>query len=511
MNEDFYYPIVLRRNKSRKRGHFLEDIEKTDGFNLAEYIATNEEYIKIKIEEKLYELDKKNYITEIDNQLNKIIKEIKNNDDRTLKFEAKKLIHLRESYYVLRSRYNNFNEGHYIREHPDRFDVFSEIYKKHPLVNTGIYATVFSVLQPGYNIEIDSKKGKQVIEDFINDPEIHFIEFLQNVLIDYLVYGNAYIEIVEYESDIIDLVLIPPEWMFVDCDAHGNIYAYYEFSPYGQNIYMPDEIIHWKRLGRREPYGESIIKPLIDPVRRNLDVWEDAITCLHQYGAPRILWTIGNKDMPKFSKDYIKSFKNEVVTAGIDSDIFAPYGIDGKPIDTRSAIIDYNAYLNKIDLDIIAGIKVPPVTFARGDIRGETATESLEDFDKRNETLQKLLSINVLIPIFTRLLELKGIMYKKRLNIHWNKFERIEKSKREQNIVKLKEAGILTPNEARRKIGITTPIMFKNPITKDIDKEYGDYAQPRASGAGGLGVTSPPAFKGKPIASISQQTQKGEK
>ena len=354
-----------------------------------------------------------------------------------------------------------------LQPHPMNLDVAWKIFKREPAISAGLEEIAFETLQPGFQIECENKDAKKILIDFREDSYIRFDENMQNAILNYLWAGNEFLEPVEFEKQIVRLYNHDPQYMFVETDAQRNVMGYWEFSAYRQAYFLPFELLHWKRNATvNDPYGYSIVHSLVESVKRKLNVWADAVRALHRYGSPIILWIFGNEAIPRMAKGTIDNFISDL-RSHPSNDVGAPYGVDAKVLgENFRVVMNFIEYIAEINVEIRDRMRIPPI---------KATNEDLEMFDKRNQTLQSLASVNIILPLFKRVLDLQGKGQRKnKVNLRWNRFERIERSKKEQNIVKMEMAGIITPNEARQMIGLTEPIKAYDPIAKKEIPNYGN-------------------------------------
>lgn len=400
--------------------------------------------------------------------------------------------------------------------HPCDLLLLSKTFQKEGLVNAAISKTAKAVMQPGYTLDLEHQDGKKYLELWQDNTDIMFHNFLYDSLIDWMTYGNMYVEPVEMDEEVIKLRQLRPEYMFLDVDALGTVYGYWQVGEYFTNYYTADEVIHWKREARGMPYGLSMIYPALDMIKRKLELWQDITKAIHRYGNPIIVVTFGNEIRPKVPKQMITDFMNDLTGIKPKSDVGLPFGISMEVLDTNKGLMDITPHLQQLKSEILAAVQCPPVVFGESAGRGggSMGEQELEIWDKDSQTIQHLLATGLMIPLYKKVLATKRIAFtKNRIAVKWNRFNRIERDKQEQNMVKLKESGILTPNECREILGFATKISSKDPMTQEIDNSYGEFAQPRTAGGKNLGITAPPFESNKlsPTHSASGKTESKSK
>lgn len=380
--------------------------------------------------------------------------------------------------------------GH-LAPHPFDLKVVKRMFDKEGLVSAGTEETCDGVLQPGFNVDTENERAKNVIEDLVNDPDLSFYTFQRAALADWYLYGDAYIVPRIMEAGIYKLDNLPPYEVWAETDGDVQILGYWHYHNMGVDFYPPDALFHWKRNAHRAVYGNGVGQRLVHTVKRQLDVWLDAMAALRRYGAPFIVWIFGNAETPEFGKtmidDLMVSVNNANKNPNMDAGI--PFGVDVKTVGADFRVVmNFLDYIEKLDAKVAATMKVPFALFNLGK-SGQVSVQELEMFDKRNGTRQRQLG-NLDVKIFRLELGLKNIGLRKReLKVRWNRFDRIERDKKEQNLVKLVMVGVKSPNEARQDLGMVTKIKAYDPVEKKIIPEFGDHfwlgnSQATGQGAG---------------------------
>ncbi|RLD10983.1 MAG: hypothetical protein DRI44_04665 [Chlamydiae bacterium] len=481
--------LYVIESESKESNNYLtdQDIHGSESYHgsengLNKYLTKFKDQIQQKIEESVNRIvfSKDLRMNEILSTEPDLFEKYKDNLNRSIYYERvqqRNLLLLTKSRNVSRL-YPTRNTAIIttLQPHPINLDIIEKIYRREPIVAAAIEERAEEVIQPGFDIECDNKQAREILIDFRESSYIKFDEKMKNALINYFLYGNNYLQPVVMDNEVVKLFNMDPRYMFVETDYRRNVYGYWEFSAYAQEFFFPYEIIQWKRNATVEdPYGYSVIHPLVEYVKRKLNVWADAIKALHRYGSPKNLWIFGNEKIPRIPKAQITNFINDLKSHP-SNDVGVPYGVDAKTLggDYRVAL-NFIDYLEELRTEIMSALRVPPVALGIGKSEAQSS-QNLEAFDKRNQTTQYLLSTNVIIPLFRLILDLQGIGIRKakKINIRWNRFERIERSKKEQNIVKMSMSGIITPNEARKMIGISQPIKAFDPIENKEIPHYGD-------------------------------------
>nr|URC17162.1 MAG: portal protein [Lokiarchaeota virus Ratatoskr Meg22_1012] len=489
-NGDFDFYII----EEKREPHYLEKLnvfssdiffnDRSVSFEL--YIKENRDLISEKIKNSTVELNERISKTFFLREIMELKEnEYDNYNSYFSKHEYYDLIQLKHKFKLIQNesiqRFVNkpkINRTKIttLQPHPINLDVIKKIIKREPIVNAAIEERAYKTMQPGFQIECNNKDAKRELIDFTENSRIKFHEHMTNAILNYLSYGNEFLQPVVFDNEIIKLFHNDPQYMFVETDEQRNVFGYWEFSSYRQEYFFPDEIIHWKRGATIEdPYGYSVIHPLVETIKRKLNVWADAMKTLHRYGSPIILWIFGNEAIPRMPKEKITSFISNLKTHP-SSDIGVPYGVDGKTLGSDFKVaLNFTPYFEEIRDEILGTIRTPAVALGLGKSDAKSR-ENLEEFDMHNQTLQNLLTTNIILPLLRLQLNLKGMGRRKvkNLNIRWNRFERIERDKKEQNLVKMQAIGMITPNEARRMIGLTEPIKAYDPIEKKEIKNYGD-------------------------------------
>lgn len=487
LNDRELHPIIAI-GQDHKIEHYLSktdlfklsfDVKKYKQENLSDLINKLDRDVDLLDEQK----EKNNYLMNIFETVEEPTKEVLavvNTRDYYRQYQLKERLQAIQSQ--VRMKIDSYMKTSILHPHPVNFQVLKKIYNRDPLISSSIEENGYQRIQPGFQVEVKNMDGKEnkeairILENFIYDPEIHFSEFLINALINWDKFGNSYIQPVVFNNEIVRLYQHDPEYMFVETDPQRTVLGYWEFGEYQQAHFFPYEMIHWKKNATVEdPYGYSVIIPLIEYIKRELNVWADAVRALHRYGSPFILWIFGNENVQRIAKGAMDAFLKGVKN-NPSNDIGAPYGVDAKTLGADFKVaMNYVQYLEELRRVKMSKLKTPSNVLGVGGKSGEQARESLEAYDKRSQTDQQLLANNVMIPIFRLELNLKGKGVRKSIiRVRWNRFDRIERDKKEQNLVKMVINGILTPREARERIGLTTPLRARD---MDSGKTFDDFGE----------------------------------
>ena len=214
----------------------------------------------------------------------------------------------------------------------------------------GYYKTI-----PELKIAIDSKarwtvgKGYQAppltklllmeIKGFGKDT---FNSILQNMVLEYNIYGDAFAEIIRDDDKLINVKPLDPGSMKIIVNKSGIIIRYEQMSKNKDGLskrFQPEDIFHLSRdRVADEIHGVSIIDAVENIILMRNEAMADYKKLLHRNVYPVRIWKL-DTDIPS----QIETFKAKVASSkGEGEDIFIPQGT----VETELAAVTENSSLN---------------------------------------------------------------------------------------------------------------------------------------------------------------------
>jgi len=174
-------------------------------------------------------------------------------------------------------------------------------------------------------IVIDAKDEtvKKELEEWMNRSTISFREVIKNIIVDNLVWGNAFYELKTNASldDIVRLVRKNPKYMDFERDMNGNVILDEQGKPVkvvevrsGKKTYYPKYLVAHFALFRLpdEPIGISPLESLYNIIKYKLNVEKASSQGFWRQGFPPIIATVGTDNQPatpEMMKDVKKAFE----------------------------------------------------------------------------------------------------------------------------------------------------------------------------------------------------------
>ena len=377
-----------------------------------------------------------------------------------------------------------------------------------------------------YSSYTKEEYGKLII-DHINqwlESQSDFSQVLHMIASDMLIYGNAYIELVyqDYEeqelyneayekyqipksnydwagkgltelvkNDAMETVTneggkfklvspkgkllwlkpLDPLYMRVRSDAYGNVFGYLQFLSVPPIAYTPDKMAHFRYSPKSWQYeivnGTSILMSLI----RTQDViWQienDLILLGHATVKPPVIFTCGTIEEP-WSKNMFEEFIAAAGTRGPGGDVFVRGDVKAAPLPAPTeSITAMVEYLHYHDTQRTIALGIPPQLLGQPEGSSRTTAEvSLEDWINTLQNLQTEIGNILEDQVFRRIVEIEfgeGAPVPRPI---WNELFDKNENDITSRIISMKQAGIISVNEARSWLAALNIDMS--------DIEYGD-------------------------------------
>lgn len=275
------------------------------------------------------------------------------------------------------------------RNHLEYYDEFRRMTTTFPIIKGAIdiYAEEITSQDTNgrvFNIECDNKLIKTQLEEcFFKNLNMNSRAYLINREI--CKFGNVYAYLVTRpKAGVVDLVFLPPETMVREQMFNPKNLEEYRFTWYGgaNSIFSPWEIVHWKNTEdiEMEPYGTSILRPIIDTWRRVVLIREALVIYRITRAPQKFLFKVGTDGMTgeeafKFAQDLKKEITRKPLVnpetgeidfkynpMSIEENFFMPT-YEGSPSDVTvlegASNLDQVEDYKIIKDDLFAGLKIP--------------------------------------------------------------------------------------------------------------------------------------------------------
>lgn len=193
------------------------------------------------------------------------------------------------------------------RRHVEFFEEYRRMSSTFPIIKAGldIYAEETTARDSNGNIftiKCDNKKVKDLLE------ELFFKTLALNskgskIVRQMCQFGNSYGWLTTRPKDgVTDIVFLPPEAIIRENMYDPSNLENYRFVWYGSGggaMFEPYEIVHWKNSEdiESEPYGTSILRPIVDTWRRVILIREALVIYRITRAPSKLLFKIGTDGM----------------------------------------------------------------------------------------------------------------------------------------------------------------------------------------------------------------------
>lgn len=230
------------------------------------------------------------------------------------------------------------------------------------------------------------------------NPREDMIQLLRSCVIDLLLFGDSFIEIVTLLGEPVALYTLDATTMTVQCDEHGEVSGYHQdVDGIRTTDFKPNQVIHISLdAPRGGVYGVSPAQKALLPVTAWLFTEATIKECFRRGDPPRLHVDLGSmkeQDVRKWQEKYTvtnlgpKAVGTPVVTTG---------GGIVNVIDPRK-VADYLSTARQLRDEIISTFGVPPAKLGiieSGNLGGGTA-----------EGQDKSFRVNTIIPVQNLVLE----------------------------------------------------------------------------------------------------------
>ena len=328
-------------------------------------------------------------------------------------------------------------------EHPFDFRITEGIFKKFGMVNGIIDKFVDFVIGPGFHVESDNERAKEIIEQFMLD--VNFDTLLRAWLKEGLVKGNGFIEIGGKKDEAPKgLKILNANHMYVDRDDKGVIEGYNQYTGGFKRLdkskiipFKPFQIAHlpFNRIGD-DAYGMGIISPALSTINSLLQNTKNMNMLMDRKANSPYHVKMGGVHGGK----YYKPSPGDVVKMGKDFEWLNnkhEWITDGL---TDISILDFGKMGEKFDFALthdkemlMFTFQVPAVLMGMANINEGIAKVQMDGFERRVGSIQAEAEKVIENDLFKRVLLANG--FDEHVEFVWGrpssmeKFNRLEKIK----------------------------------------------------------------------------------
>lgn len=345
------------------------------------------------------------------------------------------------------------------------------IYRAYPLAFEGVNLIADECIARGFEIIHESEEVRKEMDEWMDD--VNFKEKIYDVIVNTLVFGNGYFEIVfDEDGDTIDeIVVMDP--VVVDFlrdneksiifDPSGNPKGYVQTT--GAIIkdddirFSPDEIAHfifYTLRGQRT--GISLLSSVARNITHAMNTDNAIAQAIFRHGFAQFDVSVGS-DTRRPTEDEINKIATDVEDLQVTNEYVHSDDIKVEILEAKNTR-SYDKYNEIFISNIVSGMGIPaPLLLGSGESSNKsTATVQSRHFRSMIETIQGRVQAIVEDKIFDKLAELRG--WTETPILEWNEVLPEEESAKVARIASLFEQGIITRTEAREMAGLPAQIDF---------------------------------------------------
>ena len=261
-------------------------------------------------------------------------------------------------------------------------------------------------------------------------------------------------KLISPKGELLWLKVLDPLYMRVRSDAYGNVFGYLQFLSVPPIAYTPDKMAHFRYSPKSWQYeivnGTSILMSMI---RTQDIIWQienDLILLGHATVKPPVIFTCGTIEEP-WSDPMFDDFILKAGTRGPGGDVFVRGDVKAVPLppptESMSAMIDH---LHYHDTQRTIGLGIPPQLLGQPEGSSRTTAEvSLEDWINTLQNLQTEIGNILEDQVFRRVIENEFGEDAPVPRPVWNELFDKNENDITSRIISMKQAGIISINEAR--------------------------------------------------------------
>lgn len=281
----------------------------------------------------------------------------------------------------------------------ENLNVILDIFSKDPIVNAGLSTRANAINASGYTIE-GADNTKKTAEKLLKKIGFNYL-FLDKLVLNFLLYGNTFIEIVrDGTGAAAELHILETTEMEIKADIHGEITKYVQIPAGSQDKaieWEPKDIVYlklqevsskvWGIVPLASLYRTLMTKNQIEKFINSLamtNAWRDVFKT-----------EMSDDDIPVFlnylrtvQADPTQPFVMKVPKGGEDKNNKFEVFRDPKDLKEFMQILDY------LRTQILMELKVPPIMIGIPDNSNRSNSDSqIKAFNIENESVRRKLDI----------------------------------------------------------------------------------------------------------------------
>jgi hypothetical protein len=326
-----------------------------------------------------------------------------------------------------------------VAPHPENIEKYERLYRESSLVNSAVNSLTDMIVGAGYFTEADEEEeAKRLVDEYAE--VVNLDGLLRRICQLMLIYGFAPVER-WWANGLLNLKPLPPRTVYIRLDEKGRLLGYRQRTWSGRSIdFNPEEIIwicHSELPG--QPYGVSLIEPVINLIEYKQEILEDLCRIVHRYASPLNIW---------ITRADISPIKSAVEQREPDEDIFI--GRASKDdVEIKTLEMDprgrYTDYLNVINEEIYEALKAPFLVHLRNATEA-SARVQLEVIQRHVEGIQRYLKRIIEGEIFRPMVEKHGLGEVPRLR--WGRPSTGVENISVEDVARLVQAYVITSKQA---------------------------------------------------------------
>lgn len=258
---------------------------------------------------------------------------------------------------------------------PFNYKLAENVYKSVPYVFGAINKTVDSVVGTKFTIIHEDQRTIDICMQFIKDH--NFDNLLREVVRNMLVFGNAFVELVYEDGNIVGLKCVNPKTIYIERNESGEVIHYYQARSIGQEPieFEPQEIAHfkWNIIGD-SAYGYGIIYPHLEIITQKLKLEKDMATILRRKSNSPVVIYVGN-EKEGVNPDMVNAIESDLESLKANQEWVLPYYCKAEVVDTGRIGEKLASSFDHYEHQLTYGFEVPEVLMGKGSIPEGLAKE----------------------------------------------------------------------------------------------------------------------------------------
>lgn len=291
---------------------------------------------------------------------------------------------------------NYFNRGFKPRAGIDsgyNLDDIHDFYQKDETFHAAVQTVVDGILSNGYKIVGKSNRTRKELEELFKKNR--FSKLLKQAVLNGVLFGNAFFEIVKGGVKTSELHLLETSYMKVDADEHGEVLGYV-MQPIngGDEVrFTPEEVSHLDFGSVQvKVWGDTDVESLYEVLYTKRYV-QQHLRWLFEKNKFRDFFTVENGLTEESAEKFVDTYRK-----GDEDPDYPLFVEDGKSFNIKQirTYTDLNVLLdilNHLDGKILRAVQVPPILMGVPDNSNRSnSQDQLRSFYIRIKSLQELIA-----------------------------------------------------------------------------------------------------------------------